>query len=132
MPMNAWNSFRAADSFKRHYNAFIKGELRLPTGRSASLLDVGSFPWMSYFDETCVALHMVLSDSRIASLRTRRGPRRLRLSQQPQGWRLSLSPGAARRSVVPIKRRDVEAARDGEVSRHAEAVIASYVTLPSP
>jgi KTSC domain-containing protein len=25
MPRNAWNSFRAADSFGRHYNAFIKG-----------------------------------------------------------------------------------------------------------
>jgi KTSC domain len=25
MPSNAWNAFRAADSFGRHYNAFIKG-----------------------------------------------------------------------------------------------------------
>ena len=25
MPSSAWNSFRAADSFGRHYNAFIKG-----------------------------------------------------------------------------------------------------------
>ena len=25
MPRNAWNSFSAADSFGRHYNAFIKG-----------------------------------------------------------------------------------------------------------
>jgi KTSC domain len=25
MPRNAWNSFRGADSFGRHYNAFIKG-----------------------------------------------------------------------------------------------------------
>jgi KTSC domain len=25
MPVSAWNSFRSADSFGRHYNAFIKG-----------------------------------------------------------------------------------------------------------
>jgi hypothetical protein len=25
MPRNEWNAFRAADSFGRHYNAFIKG-----------------------------------------------------------------------------------------------------------
>src|SRR5262249_22236340 len=91
-----------------------------------------STDWRLFPDETCVVVRMALSGCRIvASLPTRRRHRRLRLSQQPQGRRLPLSPWSTRRSVVPIKGRDVEAARDAELSDHAEAVIANQLTPPS-
>ena len=76
---------------------------------------------------------MAFPERCIASLSTRRRPRRLRLSQQPQGRRLPLSPWSTCRSVVSIKGRDVEAARDAELSDHAEALIANQLTAyPSP
>src|SRR5215510_4958580 len=83
-------------------------------------------------DETCVIVRVAPSGYRVASLPTRRWPRRLRLPQQPQGRRLSLSPWSTRRSVVSIKGRDVEAARDAELSDHPEhereAVIPNQLT----
>jgi hypothetical protein len=114
-----------------------QGKLRLPTGRRAGILKRIFTDWAAS-NETCVVVRMALSGYRSARLLARRRPGRLRLPQQPQGRRLSLSLGATRPVVVPIKGRDVKAVRDGdgEISRHAEcereAVILTRYPLVSP
>jgi len=100
---------------------FHQGKLRLPTRRRARLLKL----------ELKLTLLFVLLFLGIAWPAYPHGGGLL--SQQPQARRLPLSPGAACWSVVSIKRRDVEAARDAELSDHAEAVIANQLTAhPSP
>src|SRR5262245_21772260 len=102
------------------------------SSREITIADWEACPFTKIRIETYITVRIALSRYRIARLPTRRRPRCLRLSQQSQGRRLSLSPWATRRSVVPIKGRDVEAARDAELSDHAEhereAVIANQLT----
>src|SRR5262245_58336688 len=64
-----------------------QGKLRLPTRRRARLLKLESFStdWRLFRMKLVLLFVWALSGYRIARLSTQRRPRRLRLSQQPQG-----------------------------------------------